>query len=133
MNPSKRPKQTRHGWLCIAARTVIEPQVNKFRKENSIPKEGFHIDHCKRNFIDLFNEWRGGRDVAIRKTRIGRMVRMTFRDVEDVKDWREYHQKHAILQAVSIDQHKLLTKQRRERLRGQIVQQCNDGEQPVSG
>lgn len=122
-SPKRRPKQTRHGWLCRAARTVVEPQIRQYRKDNNVPREGFHVDHCGgKDFIALFRDWRGDREIGIRKTRIGRMVRITFSSPDDVKGWREFHQKHAVLQAVSVDEHKKLTKQRRERLRGQIVQ-----------
>ncbi len=112
---SKKPKQTKHGWLCIAARHCVQPQINKFRKDNGIKSDGkTHVDHAERNFIDLFSEWRGDRSIGLRKTRMGRMVRITFSNPDDVKEWREYHRKHAVLQAVSIEEHKKLTRERRE-------------------
>lgn len=92
--------------IAKEARRLIQYQISHFRLVNNVPSVGYDIDHCEIDFKDILNNWLG----TINKT----MENITLEELRcHGQDWMTYHQKHASLQAVSKQEHKLLTKKRK--------------------
>lgn len=89
------------------ARKLILDQILTFRINNNVPREGFHIDHHGKDFQVIFNEWMSsylGKD----------METITEEDIlKNQFNWQQYHITHAKLQALSIEEHKKITRERK--------------------
>lgn len=110
-------KKRRTDWKARAMRMAVQSQVVRFREERGILGNGkVEIDHCNQGgFHGLCQAWMRVEgicpaDIRIKKLKSGFF---TMADKAVRARWARYHQEHARLQALPVDEHRRMTTERR--------------------
>jgi len=100
-----------------AARTAIRVQIADF-KSLHITNHDDQVDHNKINFATIFQNFCTINHIILKDIKTRRNFSINYgsgREFVDTKlweQWQNYHREHAILQVVSLKDHKELTKSR---------------------
>jgi hypothetical protein len=81
-----------------AAREAVRAQIG------NVAAPGLHVHHDGKAFKQLLDEWlalRGGAPELVHGD-----LHDYFRDPADEASWRDYHRRHAVLVAVTVEEHK---------------------------
>jgi hypothetical protein len=100
----------------LAMRGAADAQIQAFRVSNNVPRTGWQVDHAGRGFAALKKEWLdlNGLDSDYLDTYHdkGRGVRL-FADDALNQSFASYHMEHAVLEAVTEEEHRRRTRERR--------------------
>jgi hypothetical protein len=94
-----------YAGVLSSARSAINEQVEQFRIDNDVPPCGWEIDHIGKDFIVLLRDY---------WMTMGRCLRTVTRKEMCCHwtPWRKYHLENAELQALTVDEHRALTRKR---------------------
>lgn len=97
-----------------AARLLVHDQVLSFKKRQGVPKE-FEVDHKDTDFAVLLKNWAKSCELTFENIEIveppGGIP--TFADKDLANNWKVYHEEHATLQALTHEEHRRVTTQRK--------------------